>query len=139
MFLTVVGVLWVFLTFGLAIIGVLIGIIIGIALLFLEVGFINAMITSFLWFDVKTSFWSLLSHGLVLLITLVILDPIGTVPNVIFPGVAMFAVTRIVLAFGYGYLGKRIAGIWRETGVVEKETKEEPDYSKFTLFPNIGA
>ena len=53
----ILAVAWTFTLIFLVAIGFFIGLIIGLGLLFLIVGDLNAFITSLLWFKVKTGFW----------------------------------------------------------------------------------
>jgi hypothetical protein len=112
----VLGIIWVFVLVGLVAIGLIIGLIIGFALLILIVGFINAIITSYLWFPIKMSFWDLVGHGFILSIILFIVDIIIVmIPNHTFPGIATVVITRIIISFLYGFIGKKVAGFWEET------------------------
>lgn len=116
----ILGIAWIFALAILVVAGFIIGLIIGLALLILIIGFINAIVTSFLWFPVKTSFWSLLAHGFALFIILIPIDLIvAFIPNYVFPEISILIITRIVIAFLYGYIGKGVAGFWAE------ETSEE--------------
>lgn len=122
----ILGFVWAFLFVTLVVVGLIIGLIIGIGLLILIVGFINALIASFLWFPVKISFWSLLGHGLLLFIVLLPIDIIiVAIPNYAFPGITTEVVTRIILAFLYGFIGKKIAGFWEEVPEGVPESVEE--------------
>lgn len=106
---------WAFALIALVSIGWIIGFVIGLGLLFLVAGFLNAFVTDLLWFAVKTGFWSLLGHGFVLLVVLAILDGlIVVIPSHVFPGMATIVVTRFVVSFMYGFVGKGIAGLWEE-------------------------
>ena len=115
-FLVVLTMIWTFVLVGLVAIGWIIGLAIGFGLLILIVGFINAVVTSFLWFPVKMSSWSLLGHGLILFIALIISDVfIVIVPTHVFPGTGTVVLTRIITSFLYGFVGKKVAGFWEET------------------------
>ena len=111
----VLAVAWIFLLLFLTAIGFIIGLIIGFGVLFLIVGFLNSNITSLLWFEVKTSFWDLFFHGLVLLIVLFISDIIiVTMPNLAFPATTTRVVTFIISSFIYGFVAKRVARWWAQ-------------------------
>lgn len=126
----ILAIIWVFLYVFLMISGAFIGIIIGFGLLILIVGFINALVTTFLWFPVNMSFWSLLGHGFVLFIVLALIDlTVGAIPNLIFPNIATVIVTRIILAFLYGFIGKKIAGFWEEIGHEAVPAEVEAEWS----------
>ncbi len=109
----ILALVWIVALLFLVTIGLIIGLIIGLALLFLIVGFLNSGITSFLWFEMRTSFRDLFFHGLVLLVVLFILDVIiVTLPSLAFPGMATRVVTFIISSFLYGFVAKKVAGRW---------------------------
>jgi hypothetical protein len=90
--------------------------VIEVGLLFLVIGFLNTLVTDVLWFAVKTGFWSLLGHGFVLYGVLSILDGlIVFIPSHLFPRIATTVVTRVIVSFPYGFVGKGVAGLWEET------------------------
>jgi hypothetical protein len=81
-------------------IGPIIGLIIALGLLVLLVGGLNTFLASLLWFPVKSSFWSIVIHGIVLSIALVITDAIFVLaPSLAFPGIATRIVTFVVSSF----------------------------------------
>jgi len=95
--------------------GFIIGLIIGIGLLLLIVGFLNSVITDFLWFTVNKSFLSTLFHGIVLSVALLIVDIIFIwVPRMVFPNVYVEMITFIIGTFSNGIIGKTVATIWAE-------------------------
>ncbi len=111
----ILAVAWAFILIFLVAIGFFIGLIIGLGLLFLIVGGLNAFITSLLWFRVKTGFWDLLLHGVVLFIILLIASVfIQFLPNLIFPGVATAVVTFFIAAFVDGLIAQKVARWWEE-------------------------
>lgn len=96
--------------------GFIIGLIIGVGLLFLMVGFLNSIITDFLWFTVSKSFLSILFHGIVLSVTLIVVNIIFIwAPNLVFPNVYVEIITFIIGTFLNGLIGKTVATIWEET------------------------
>lgn len=106
---------WVFGLVMLVVLGSFIGLAIGVAVLILIVGFLNAVITTQLWFQVKTGFWDLLLHGLVLFIVLLIVDGIFiTAPSLVFPGIPTTIVTFIIGTFINGFIGRKVAEWWSE-------------------------
>jgi len=119
---------WAFILIFLVAIGFFIGFIIGLGLLFLIVGGLNAFITSLLWFKVKTGFWDLLLHGVALFFILLIASVfIQFLPNLVLPGVATAVVTFLIAAFIDGLIAQRVARWWEgeyETGV-SKEVEAE--------------
>lgn len=109
----ILGIVWVFAFALLVVVGFIIGLIIGICLLFLIVGFLNSVITSFLWFEVKTSFWDLFFHGLAFFIILLVVNGIFvTVPSLVFPGIVTTLITLVIATFLSGFVGKKVAGWW---------------------------
>lgn len=105
---------WVFILVVLVSFGFIIGLIAGVGLLFLIIGDLNSVITTHLWFGVKTSFWDLFFHGLVLFIILLVVNGIFvTVPSLVFPGIATTVVTLIITTFIDGFVAKKVAEWWR--------------------------
>ncbi len=110
----VLGLVWAFVLTFLMVIGFIIGLLLGLVLLFLIVGFLNSSITFYLWFEVKTSFWDLLLHGLILFIALLVVNGVFvTVPALVFPGIATTLITLVVATFLDGFVAKKIAGWWQ--------------------------
>lgn len=106
---------WAFGLVMLVVLGSFIGLAIGVAVLILIVGFLNAVITTQLWFEVKTGFWDLLLHGLVLLIVLVIVNGLlVTAPSLVFPGIPTTIITFIIGTFVNGFVGRKVAEWWSE-------------------------
>lgn len=110
----VLAIVWALALDFLTITGAIIGFIIGLVLLFLMVGFVNSLVTSYLWFKVKFGFWDFLFHGVVLFITLFVLDVVVTVPTLVSPGIATTVVTYIIATFVHGFVAKKLAGWWQE-------------------------
>jgi len=102
---------------GLAILvslGSFIGLIIAFGLLMLIIGFVNYILTPWLWFPVKAEFWDILIHGLVLFIILLIVNAIFiTIPSLIFPGIVTTITTSVVGSFIDGYVARFVAGWWK--------------------------
>jgi len=111
----ILAVAWAFILIILVGLGFIIGLIIGLGLLFLIVGGLNAFITSLLWFRVKTGFWDLLLHGVVLFVILLIASVfIQTLPNLVLPGIATTVVTFLIAAFVDGLIAQKVARWWKE-------------------------
>lgn len=105
-----------FLTLFLIAIGSLIGLIIGFAVMFLVIGYVNTVIADMLWFEMQDqSLLSLLGHGFLMAITVLVVGgltvmlPIYLANNNIF----VILVTFTWGCYINGHLGKRIAGIWK--------------------------
>lgn len=106
---------WIFILLSLITIGSFLGLLIGLGVFVLLIGGLNSIITSFLWFPVKMSFWNVFFHGLALSIALLIVEVIFlAIPNLVFRGIPTMVITTILGAFFSGVVGKVIAGIWRE-------------------------
>lgn len=104
--------IWLFLV----VVGSIIGLIIGIGLVILILGFTNAMITDFIWgTSTDRSIVSLFLHGLFLFIMLLI---VGTVPAAIAlmlsPGIATAIVFFLISCFLSGFCGRFVASFWEE-------------------------
>lgn len=111
----VLAIAWALGLLMLVVLGSFLGLAIGVVVLILIIGFLNAVITTQLWFKVKTGFWDLLLHGLVLFIVLLIVDGIFVmIPCLVFPGMFTTIITFIIGSFLNGLVGKRIAGWWEE-------------------------
>jgi len=110
---TVLIILWAFGFLVLVVFGAWIGLIIGLGILMLIIGGLNTLITSFLWFPVKTSFWAIVGHGIVLFIVLLIVNGIAVwLPTMTFPGIATTVVLFIPASFIDGFVCKQVARFW---------------------------
>lgn len=91
--------------------GAFIGLIIGLGILMLIVGGLNSFLADVIWgIETNTSFWSLLLHGFVLFLILILVNGILVmVPNLVFPGIATTVITFIIGAFAGGFVGKAVA------------------------------
>lgn len=111
---TVLAVAWIFGLLMLTVVGSFIGFIIGFGILMLIIGGLNSFLTSILWFPVKTAFWSILGHGFVLFIVLLIVNGIFVmVPSLAFPGISTTIITFVIGSFLDGFVGKKVAGWWK--------------------------
>jgi hypothetical protein len=107
----ILGIAWAFIWVLLIGFGSFIGLIIGIVLLLLIVGFLNAALGAFLWnIDAGGKGWSgMFFHGLVLFVILLIVDLAASyLPNEVFPGMATVAITLIIRTLLYGIVGKTV-------------------------------
>jgi len=112
---TVLAITWIFGFSLLILLGSFIGLIIGLILLMLIIGFVNNLITTFLWFSVKWGTWDILFHGFVLFIALLFVNSVFiTLPSLAFPGAITTVVTVIVGAFVDGFVCKKVAGWWEQ-------------------------
>jgi len=112
---TVLTILWIFGLLVLIVLGSWIGLIIGLGILMLIIGGLNTLITTFLWFPVKMAFWSLLGHGIVLFILLLIVNSIALLlPSIAFPRIETAVVTFILGSLIDGFVCKQVARLWEE-------------------------
>ncbi len=115
LFLVLAFVLAFILVFLVAV-GSFIGLILGFGILLLIVGGLNYVLTEAIWgTTTKTSFWSLLLHGFILFLILLLVNGILVmVPNMVFPSIPTTVITFIVGAFAGGFVGKKVAEWFEE-------------------------
>jgi len=99
--------------------GLIIGLTIGLGLFFLIVGFLvgflNSVITVYLWFDVKMSFWNLFLHGLALFTTFFVVNfAFVILPTLAYPEITTWVITTIVVSYLDGFLAKDMIGRWKQ-------------------------
>jgi len=113
--MTVLVFVWVLVTVLLVAVGSLIGLIIGVILLFIVLGGLNCFLTVSIWsISTKTAWTSLLGHGLVLLVALIITHIPAFLINLAVPSLATTIVLFIVYAFVDGFVAKNVAKVWKE-------------------------
>jgi len=111
----VLGIVWVFIFAVLVIIGFIIGFIIGLLLLFFIMGGLNTVLTDFIWGIIIKSDWkSLLAHGFVLFIALLIVSIPSLIINSSVLNLATLILVFIIYCFIDGFMAKSIAGYWQE-------------------------
>jgi hypothetical protein len=102
--------------------GALIGLMIGLIILLFFIGGLNSFLTDLIWsIPIKTKWTSLLGHGLLLFIALIILEIPALLIVSTAPGILTTIVLIIVYPFVDGFVAKNIAAIWK----VEEEEEEE--------------
>jgi len=109
----VLAIVWTIIAVALVFIGFIIGLIIGFLVLFYIIGGINAVLTDLIWgVSIKTDWKSLLAHGFVLFILLII----AAIPQFIISSVVPSLATKIVMFIIYcfidGFIAKSVAGQW---------------------------
>lgn len=115
MIFLVLGVAWAFLLAALVLVGLIIGLIIGVLILFFIIGWLNAALTGMIWdTEIRTSWKSLLVHGLVLFIGLLIAHIPASAINLAVPGLATVAVLFVVNCFVDGFVARTVAGHWKK-------------------------
>ena len=118
---------WVIIAAVLIVVGLFIGLIIGFIILFYFVGGLNAWLTRSIWsFPVKTNFLSLLSHGFVLFIVLLLAQIPQLILSLGWPSLIMTVILFIAYAFVDGYIAKTVASHWEFTSE-EHEYKIESE------------
>lgn len=82
----------------------------------LAVGGLNCFLTGVIWdVETNTSFWSVLLHGFVLFLVLLLVNGILVmVPNLAFPSIATTVITFIIGTFAGGFVGKKVAELFEE-------------------------
>lgn len=118
----VIAIGWVVLLVFLVGFGFYIGLTIGLALLFIFMGAVNAFVTSNVWNVRMHANWgSDLVHGFFLFLVLFVISlPATAIGNFLLPSTnpasvfVKFAVQTIILAFVYGFAAKAVAGTWIE-------------------------
>lgn len=113
---TGLAIAWVFLLAFLLIIGLWIGLIIGFLILLFVIGALNAGLTRWIWHTpVRTDWKSLLVHGFILFIALIIFG----IPNIIVliavPSLAMRIVLFLVYCFIDGFIARVVAEHYEES------------------------
>jgi len=117
---------WAVILVILVVTGLLIGLIIGFIVLFFIMGGLNSFLTDLIWsIPIKTKWTSLLGHGFVLFIVLIIVGIPSIIISFVAPNLAIAIVLFIAYAFIDGFVAKSVATAWREE---EKEEQEESDY-----------
>lgn len=108
---------WILLLIGLGYVGFLIGLVIGFLVLFLIEGFINTYLTRRLWkISVKTDWKSLLVHGFLLFIALVLVSIPSLIINLVVPSLYTTIVLFIVYCLIDGFVARAVAGRWVAIG-----------------------
>jgi hypothetical protein len=113
--LAVLEIVWAFSAVILTMIGAWLGIIIAIAFLILLFGGINIILAAYIWgFSMQTSFWSVLTHGIVLFVLLFAVDLIFLIPTLWYEVSLLVQVaTFLISCFPSGLIGEKIAEKWR--------------------------
>ncbi len=109
----IVGVAWAFLLLFLVVCGLWIGLAIGLVLFFALMGYVNALLTWFLWFPVRMGFVSVLGHGLLLFLAFLPLNLLVLgVHQLVTPDLLVSLAIFLVTAPVFGYLAKLVAAVW---------------------------
>jgi hypothetical protein len=110
----VLSFVWVAILIMLVLLGSIIGLLIGLVVLFFIVGWLNSMLTGFVWhMPIKTDWKTVLVHGLVLSIVFFIVHIPAIVVNFVAPSVITVVVLLIIYAFIDGFVARHVAGMWQ--------------------------
>jgi hypothetical protein len=111
-----------FVIVGLVVVGLWIGLIIGLVLLFLVIGGINVFLMNVLWnISVESNLLSLFFHGLLLGVAFLLVSIPVLIINMFVPSIATTIVLFIVYCFIDGYVAKNVATVWEEGYVGDGE------------------
>ncbi len=129
---------WVFLLVVLVIVGFFIGLMVGLVVLFFIVGGLNNFLTNLIWsVPIKTDWKSLLLHGLVLFILLLIVHIPNAIVNFLFPNIGLQIVVFLIYAFVDGFVARNSANWWKKPPE-EYEPLQQTPQSFLKKCPNCG-
>jgi hypothetical protein len=115
---------WAFILVLLAMVGAFIGLIIGVIILFFIIGGLNSFLTDFIWsIPIKTKWTSLLGHGVVLFIALVLVHIPSFVVSLSLHGLATTIVLFLAFSFIDDFVAKYIAIQWENRKKTKKVKK----------------
>ncbi len=106
-------------------IGLWLGVALGLALLVYVVGWLNAAITRLLWFPVRKGVGATFLPGLVVHVLFTILGVVAFLLFMVVPGFLSPAVAVLVMSPVYGYVGRRVASVWREVPDLAVESEDD--------------
>jgi hypothetical protein len=109
-------IVWAAVLVVLVVTGFIIGLILGLVILLFILGWLNAGLTSWIWeTPIRTDWKTLLAHGLVLLIALIVVDIPRIVVNYAVPSIITTVVMFVVYCFIDGFVAKNVGGYFEET------------------------
>jgi uncharacterized membrane protein YesL len=115
----IMGVGLAFLLVFLVAIGFILGLIVGFLLVLVVYAGINVFLMDRIWHvPIKTDWKSLLAHGLILIIVILLASIPSLVINFLMPNIAVYIITLIIYCPIDGYIAKNIAQEW-----VDEETR----------------
>lgn len=110
----VLSFVWLGILIVLVVLGSIIGLLIGVVVLFFFIGGLNSMLTGFIWHvSIKTDWKTVLLHGLVLSIAFIVAHIPSIVINLAAPSIVTVAVLFFIYAFIDGFVARHIAGMWQ--------------------------
>lgn len=123
----VLGVLWIAILMVLILVGLFIGLIIGLVIFLFIVGGLNSFLTNIIWpISVKTDWKSLLGHGFILSMLLILVNLPSIFINAFLPSLPTTAALFIFYAFIDGFIGKNVAARWSMEEAEEYVSRETP-------------
>lgn len=118
---------WAAVLIVLVLLGSFLGLLIGFIVLFLLVGWLNSVITGFVWHvSIRTDWKTVLLHGLVLSIVFFIVHVPSLIINLVIPSAITVVLLLIVYAFIDGFIARRIAGMWQQKEAPPEMIGETP-------------
>lgn len=113
--MTVLVFVWVFFLAVLIVMGSFIGLIIGLIVLLFIIGGLNSFLTETIWSIYTRTHWmSLLGHGFVLFIALIVAHIPTIIVGLMAPSIPVAIALFIVGAFIDGFVAKNVASFWEE-------------------------
>jgi magnesium-transporting ATPase (P-type) len=97
---------------------------VGVALLVLMIGIVNSALTTWLWFQVETSFWSMMLQGIALLVPLWIVSIPFFLAYLAFSSIATIVAVIVFQAFADGFVCKKVAETWKKKASFQQQ--QEP-------------
>jgi len=114
-FFLVLGIVWAVILAVLIVVGLFIGLIIGIIVLLFIIGGLNVILTTAIWhISVKSDWKSLLVHGFVLFIVLLLVNSPSFIIKIIAPDWIISIVVFLIYCFIDGFASKKVASYWEE-------------------------
>jgi hypothetical protein len=111
----------------LILVGLFLGLIIGLIIFLFIVGGLNSFLTNIIWpISVRTDWKSLLGHGFILSILLILVNLPSLFINAFSPGLTTAAALFIIYAFIDGFIGKNLATRWSKEEAEEYVPRETP-------------
>ncbi len=121
---------WAALLVILVVCGLYLGLAIGIVLLFVFMGYVNAFVSEALWFRVRTGFVPCLGHGFLLFLALLPVNlTVVAVQALVTPDPLVSLLLFVALSPVTGLFAKKVAGLWevRPSALAPSPTPAAPD------------
>jgi hypothetical protein len=107
--------------------GFIIGLIIGFVILLLMLGWLNAVLTNWIWkIPIEMGLVNLFGHGFVLFIALLIVRIPAIITNLAVPSTVTTVAVFLVYCFVDGFVAKNVGGFFRDNDLsVDDQTAAE--------------